>query len=138
MKAFFRRSQDPVLVVKSLQTAKHLADIAQERNSKLAGDGKTHRPGLSIPSTRSFSSSIGTGPYLLPKSLVDQYPLYPLVLVQLPMYNEEAHCEVVIERACRMEWPTDRVIIQVRFVCGSEQLLPVHACGVTKTIAQHH
>ncbi|KAI8476260.1 MAG: nucleotide-diphospho-sugar transferase [Monoraphidium minutum] len=29
------------------------------------------------------------------------------------MYNEEAHCEVVVERACRMEWPRDRVLIQI-------------------------
>ncbi|WIA17795.1 hypothetical protein OEZ85_009307 [Tetradesmus obliquus] len=28
------------------------------------------------------------------------------------MYNEEAHCEVVIERACNMIWPRDRIIIQ--------------------------
>lgn len=50
---------------------------------------------------------------LLPASLVRQYGYYPLVLVQLPMYNEEAHCEVVIERACNMVWPHHRVIIQV-------------------------
>lgn len=50
---------------------------------------------------------------LLPASLVRQYWYYPLVLVQLPMYNEEAHCEVVIERACNMLWPRHRVIIQV-------------------------
>ena len=51
---------------------------------------------------------------LLPASLVQQYGYFPLVLVQLPMYNEEAHCEVVIERACNMLWPRHRVIIQVR------------------------
>lgn len=54
---------------------------------------------------------------LLPQSLVSRYEKlpggYPLVLVQLPMFNEEAHCEVVIERACRMEWPRDKVVIQV-------------------------
>lgn len=50
---------------------------------------------------------------LLPASLVQQYYYFPLVLVQLPMYNEEAHCEVVIERACNMVWPRHRVIIQV-------------------------
>jgi hypothetical protein len=44
---------------------------------------------------------------------VQQYYYFPLVLVQLPMYNEEAHCEVVIERACNMVWPRHRVIIQV-------------------------
>eukprot|EP00775_Hariotina_reticulata_P008524 gene8524-8706_t len=51
--------------------------------------------------------------YLLPASLVDQYGYFPLVLVQLPMYNEEAHCEVVIERACNIIWPRHRVVIQV-------------------------
>jgi hypothetical protein len=51
---------------------------------------------------------------LLPASLVKQYGYFPLVLVQLPMYNEEAHCEVVIERACNMVWPQHRVLIQVR------------------------
>lgn len=58
-------------------------------------------------------SSLDNGTALLPESLVKQYDQYPLVLVQLPMYNEEAHCEVVIERACHMAWPRDRVIIQV-------------------------
>lgn len=42
--------------------------------------------------------------YLLPASLVSQYDYFPMVLVQLPMYNEEAHCEVVIERACNIIW----------------------------------
>lgn len=51
---------------------------------------------------------------LLPASLVQQYPYFPMVLVQLPMYNEEAHCEVVIERACNMVYPRHRVVIQVR------------------------
>jgi hypothetical protein len=50
---------------------------------------------------------------LLPESLVQKYSYFPLVLVQLPMYNEEAHCEVVIERACAMVWPRDRIVVQV-------------------------
>lgn len=54
---------------------------------------------------------------LLPSSLVQQYGYLPLVLVQLPMYNEAAHCDVVIERACNMAWPKHRVIIQV---CGRQ------------------
>lgn len=49
----------------------------------------------------------------LPASLVSLYDYFPVVLVQLPMYNEEAHCEVVIERACQLIWPRDRIIIQV-------------------------
>lgn len=41
---------------------------------------------------------------LLPASLVSLYDYFPIILVQLPMYNEEAHCEVVIERACNIIW----------------------------------
>ena len=51
------------------------------------------------------SSAVMTGQgCLLPASLVSQYNYFPMVLVQLPMYNEEAHCEVVIERACNIIW----------------------------------
>jgi hypothetical protein len=42
------------------------------------------------------------------------------VLLQLPMYNEEAHCEVVIERACNIIWPRDRIIIQVRRLAAQQ------------------
>jgi hypothetical protein len=80
---------------------------------------------------------------LLPQSLVSRYEQlpngYPLVLVQLPMYNEEAHCEVVIERACRMEWPRDRLVIQVSLprACGAalEASLPAQmALGVGRLL----
>jgi hypothetical protein len=63
---------------------------------------------------------------LLPASLVRQYGYYPMVLVQLPMYNEEAHCEAVIERACNMVWPLHRVIIQV---CGMNSDVLLGSCG---------
>ncbi|KAJ4746003.1 cellulose synthase like [Rhynchospora pubera] len=40
--------------------------------------------------------------------------VYPMVLVQIPMYNEkEVVYKLSIGAACRLEWPSDRVIIQV-------------------------
>lgn len=38
---------------------------------------------------------------------------FPKVLIQLPMFNEEAHCDLIIERCCQIKWPRDRVLIQV-------------------------
>jgi len=46
-------------------------------------------------------------------SLVSQYTSYPLVLIQVPMYNEDAHCEAVVERVCQMAWPRNRVLFQI-------------------------
>jgi hypothetical protein len=42
------------------------------------------------------------------------------------MYNEEAHCEVVIERACNIIWPRDRIIIQVRRLHAQQTLAHGH------------
>lgn len=38
---------------------------------------------------------------------------YPMVLVQIPMYNEREVFQLSIGAACRLTWPLDRVIIQV-------------------------
>ncbi|GAX78764.1 hypothetical protein CEUSTIGMA_g6201.t1 [Chlamydomonas eustigma] len=38
---------------------------------------------------------------------------YPMVMVQLPMYNEESHCVRCIEDTCQLAWPKDRLLIQV-------------------------
>jgi hypothetical protein len=35
----------------------------------------------------------------------DDGNLYPLVVCQLPMYNEDAYCEVVIQHCCNIDWP---------------------------------
>lgn len=35
------------------------------------------------------------------------------MLVQLPMYNEEAHCALIIQRCCKIVWPKERLLIQV-------------------------
>lgn len=94
--------------------------VASSSTSSSQGSPRKQRPaGWDSPlaGTRPPPCSVMFEPekqqLLLPASLVRQYGYYPLVLVQLPMYNEEAHCEVVIERACNMVWPRHRVIIQV-------------------------
>ncbi|KAG1334459.1 Glucomannan 4-beta-mannosyltransferase 9 [Cocos nucifera] len=38
---------------------------------------------------------------------------YPMVLVQIPMYNEREVYKLSIGAACGLTWPTDRIIIQV-------------------------
>ncbi|KAJ1701375.1 hypothetical protein LUZ63_001154 [Rhynchospora breviuscula] len=39
--------------------------------------------------------------------------VYPMVLVQIPMYNEKEVYKLSIRAACGLDWPSDRVIIQV-------------------------
>ncbi len=36
------------------------------------------------------------------------------MVIQLPMYNEEAHAAAIIEACCRINYPRDRLLIQVR------------------------
>jgi beta-mannan synthase len=38
---------------------------------------------------------------------------FPKVLIQLPMYNEDAHCDLIIQRCCKIKWPSHRILIQV-------------------------
>ncbi|CAL0321248.1 unnamed protein product [Lupinus luteus] len=38
---------------------------------------------------------------------------YPIVLVQIPMYNEREVYKLSIGAACGLSWPSDRIIIQV-------------------------
>lgn len=38
---------------------------------------------------------------------------YPMVLVQIPMYNEKEVYQLSIGAACRLSWPVDRLIVQV-------------------------
>lgn len=44
---------------------------------------------------------------------------YPRVAVQLPMFNEKAVCQAIIDSACEMAWPRERFCVQV---CGSPNL----------------
>ncbi|PNX87699.1 glucomannan 4-beta-mannosyltransferase 9-like protein, partial [Trifolium pratense] len=38
---------------------------------------------------------------------------YPMVVVQIPMYNEREVYQLSIGAACGLSWPSDRIIIQV-------------------------
>ncbi|KAH9317648.1 hypothetical protein KI387_019417, partial [Taxus chinensis] len=39
--------------------------------------------------------------------------VYPMVLVQIPMYNEREVYQLSIGAACGLSWPSDRIIVQV-------------------------
>ncbi|KAJ3677385.1 hypothetical protein LUZ60_003109 [Juncus effusus] len=39
--------------------------------------------------------------------------IFPMVLVQIPMYNEKEVYQLSIGAACNLEWPSDRILIQV-------------------------
>ncbi|CAF1183581.1 unnamed protein product [Adineta ricciae] len=58
-------------------------------------------PSKSHPTLRSIISSLSTDNE------------YPIVAVQLPMMNEKEFCISMITCACNLEWPKDRLIIQV-------------------------
>lgn len=54
--------------------------------------------------------------------------LFPKVAVQLPMFNERAVCQAVIDSACEMVWPRSRFKVQVssfslKVLCHSVHLL---------------
>lgn len=39
--------------------------------------------------------------------------LYPMVAVQLPMFNERAVCQACIDHACSLKWPREKFLVQV-------------------------
>ncbi|KAL8247291.1 hypothetical protein R6Q59_008507 [Mikania micrantha] len=39
--------------------------------------------------------------------------VYPLVLVQVPMFNEKEVYQLSIRAACGLSWPSDRIVVQV-------------------------
>ena len=43
----------------------------------------------------------------------EYYSTIPNVVVQLPMFNETACCEDIINAACRMKWPREHFMVQV-------------------------
>ncbi|KAG7561038.1 Nucleotide-diphospho-sugar transferase [Arabidopsis thaliana x Arabidopsis arenosa] len=38
---------------------------------------------------------------------------HPMVLIQIPIYNEKEVCQLSIGAACKLSWPLDRLIVQV-------------------------
>lgn len=51
-------------------------------------------------------------PQPLPDPVYESH-LYPKVAVQLPMFNERAVCQAIIDSACEMNWPYHRLKVQV-------------------------
>ena len=51
-------------------------------------------------------------PQPLPDVVLD-WQAYPMVAVQLPMFNERAVCQAIIDSACEQHWPSCRLKIQV-------------------------
>jgi len=47
------------------------------------------------------------------KSLPEDPHQYPKVAVQLPMFNERAVCQAIIDCCCELEWPSSRIYVQV-------------------------
>lgn len=52
--------------------------------------------------------------------------VYPRVAVQLPMFNEKAVCQAIIDSACEMAWPRERFCVQVSSA--------LERCGVTPVL----
>lgn len=66
-----------------------------------------------------------------------QYSLvYPRVAVQLPMFNERAVCQAIIDSACELSWPKNRIKVQVgqtiQSCCSS------NACKATTLLVLNH
>ncbi len=53
--------------------------------------------------------------------------LYPKVAVQLPMFNERAVCQAIIDSACEMHWPHRHLMVQVSPVPYQKLLLHAQA-----------
>jgi len=39
--------------------------------------------------------------------------MYPKVAIQLPMFNERMVCQTIVDCACSLQWPKDKLIVQV-------------------------
>ena len=60
----------------------------------------------------------------------NQYSLvYPRVAVQLPMFNERAVCQAIIDSACELYWPRSRFKVQVSRPSAHAWALRLHACA---------
>jgi hypothetical protein len=60
---------------------------------------------------------------------------FPKVLIQLPMYNEDAHCDLIIHRCCKIKWPSHRILIQVRPEISAQGLWPSQGPSVSTRAA---
>jgi cellulose synthase/poly-beta-1,6-N-acetylglucosamine synthase-like glycosyltransferase len=63
--------------------------------------------------------------------------VFPKVLVQLPLYNEKHVAERLLNAVCRMDWPADRLTIQVLDDSNDETCAILDRCA-EKLRAQGH
>ncbi|GAU20319.1 hypothetical protein TSUD_338000 [Trifolium subterraneum] len=47
------------------------------------------------------------------KQNIERNKRYPMVLIQIPMYNEKEVYKLSIGAVCGLSWPTDRLVVQV-------------------------
>lgn len=52
---------------------------------------------------------------LLPHD-VGEAAQFPAVAIQLPIFNERAVCQNLVDAACRLHWPASKLHVQVRQV----------------------
>ncbi len=60
--------------------------------------------------------------------------LFPKVAVQLPMFNERAVCQAIIDSACEMVWPRSRFTVQVRAQSSLHNVL-VHCTAAAAVLS---
>jgi hypothetical protein len=53
------------------------------------------------------------------------------------MYNEEAHCALIVERCCEMAWPRSRLLIQASNSTACS-VLPVVGMQPKRLVRMHH
>lgn len=53
------------------------------------------------------------------------------------MYNEDSHCERVIKAACKVAWPRDKLLVQVRKPPGTCHFLAALVCACTTAACAH-
>ncbi|GLC40986.1 hypothetical protein PLESTM_001138400 [Pleodorina starrii] len=84
-------------------------------SSSAAGDedGSSSDDERGVPRAEIITPAAATGPAITIPDDPWGGAKAPKVLIQLPMYNEEAHAASIIEACCRINYPRDRLLIQV-------------------------
>ncbi|KAJ3699083.1 hypothetical protein LUZ61_002788 [Rhynchospora tenuis] len=63
-------------------------------------------------------------------------PVYPMVLVQIPMCNEREVYEQSISAVCKLDWPKDRLLIQVLDDSDDDSIMSLIKSEVSKWCEQ--
>ncbi|KAH0455291.1 hypothetical protein IEQ34_015323 [Dendrobium chrysotoxum] len=63
---------------------------------------------------------------------------YPMVLVQIPMYNEKEVYKLSIGATCGLLWPSDRIIIQVLDDSTDTEIKPAHQTKILRLSFLRH